>query len=277
MNAVYGMDFENKVHPYYAAQGEVRALETIRFSIPTHRGCYGECNFCSIAVHEGRTVSWRSKESILASAEAMTLEPDFRGIIQDLSGPTANMYGFECRVKLTKGACPDKRCLYPDVCPILPMTHAPQTELLKALRKVEGVRKVFVGSGIRYDMVMADGNHGEAYMQELVEHHVSGQLKLAPEHTQGSVLRLMGKPGLSSLLAFKKRFEEINKATGKDQYLTYYLIAAHPGCGDREMQALKEFFSDKMGILPEQVQIFTPTPSTYSSLMYYTGHGPFQR
>lgn len=275
MDAIYGMDFENAVHPYYATQGEVRALETIRFGIPTHRGCYGECNFCSIAVHEGRTVSWRSKESIIRSAELLTEERDFRGIIQDLSAPTANMYGFECKVKLTRGACPDKRCIYPEICPILPITHEPQTELLKALRQVEGVRKVFIGSGIRHDMVMADGNHGEAYMQEVVEHHVSGQLKLAPEHTEGKVLRLMGKPSLSSMLSFKKRFDELSKAVHKPQYLTYYLIAAHPGCDDQDMLALKQFCSDKLGILPEQVQVFTPTPSTYSSLMYYTGIDPF--
>ena len=275
LDAVYSLDFEHAVHPYYAAQGEVRALETIRFSIPTHRGCYGECNFCAIAVHEGRTVTWRSQDSILKEAQEMTQRPGFKGIIQDLSGPTANMYGFECAAKLTRGACPEKRCLYPSICPLLGVNHAPQTELLQSLRKLEGVRKVFIGSGIRHDLVLEDGNHGEAYLQELVQHHVSGQLKLAPEHTQPGVLKLMGKPSINSTLAFKRRYDAINQAAGKKQFLTYYLIAAHPGCNDADMQALKHFFSEKLALLPEQVQIFTPTPSTYASLMYYTEMDPF--
>ena len=276
MDAVYALPFEYAVHPYYAAQGEVRALETIQFSIPTHRGCYGECNFCAIAVHEGRRVTWRSKASILAEARAMRDRPGFRGIIHDLSGPTANMYGFECHVKAHRGACQDKSCIYPQVCPLLGLTHAPHTGLLKAVRQVEGVRKVFVGSGIRHDLVMADAEHGASYMEELVGHHVSGQLKLAPEHSQPAVLRQMRKPGTDSLLAFKQRFEAINQRLGKEQYLTYYIIAAHPGCSDGDMLALRQFASENLGVLPEQVQIFTPTPSTYSSLMYYTGKDPFR-
>jgi uncharacterized radical SAM protein YgiQ len=275
LDAVYGLDYEHAVHPFYAAQGEVRAMETIRFSIPTHRGCYGECNFCAIAVHEGRTVNWRSQGSIINEARQMTKRDGFKGIIQDLSGPTANMYGFECHVKQMRGACPDKRCIYPEICPLLPIDHAPQTELLQALRKLDGVRKVFVGSGLRHDMVMADGNHGPAYLQELVAHHVSGQLKLAPEHTQPGVLKRMGKPGPNSLLAFKKRFDALSETVRKKQFLSYYLIAAHPGCTDADMLALKQFASQKLEVLPEQVQIFTPTPSTYASLMYYTEMDPF--
>jgi uncharacterized radical SAM protein YgiQ len=275
LDEVYVMDFEHAVHPFYAAQGEVRAMETIRFAIPTHRGCYGECNFCSIAVHEGRTVSWRSQESILDEARQMTRRPGFKGNIQDLSGPTANMYGFECHVKGMRGACPDKHCLYPDICPILGVTHAPQVELLRELRKIEGIRKVFIGSGIRHDMVLADGNYGDEYLRELVGHHVSGQLKLAPEHTQPSVLKRMGKPGTATLLAFKRRFDDLSASVRKQQFLTYYLIAAHPGCTDHDMEALKDFASEKLGILPEQVQVFTPTPSTYASLMYYTEMDPF--
>ena len=275
MDAVYALPFEHAVHPYYAAQGEVRALETIQFSIPTHRGCYGECNFCAIAVHEGRRVAWRSKASILTEARAMKDRPGFKGIIHDLSGPTANMYGFECNVKARRGACQDKSCIYPQVCPLLGLTHAPHTGLLKALRQVEGVRKVFIGSGIRHDLVMADEEHGASYMEELVGYHVSGQLKLAPEHSQPSVLKHMRKPGTESLLAFKQRFEAINQRLGKEQYLTYYMIAAHPGCTDGDMLSLRQFASEKLGVLPEQVQIFTPTPSTYSSLMYYTEKDPF--
>ncbi|HQH57398.1 MAG TPA: YgiQ family radical SAM protein [Anaerolineaceae bacterium] len=275
MDEVYALTFEHAVHPYYAAQGEVRALETIQFSIPTHRGCYGECNFCAIAVHEGRRVAWRSKASILAEARAMKDRPGFHGIIHDLSGPTANMYGFECQLKARRGACQDKSCIYPQVCPLLGLTHAPHTGLLKALRQVEGVRKVFIGSGIRHDLVMADDEHGGSYMEELVGHHVSGQLKLAPEHSQPEVLKHMRKPGTESLLAFKQRFEAINQRLGKEQYLTYYLIAAHPGCTDGDMLSLRQFASEKLGVLPEQVQIFTPTPSTYASLMYYTEKDPF--
>ncbi|HNW95204.1 MAG TPA: YgiQ family radical SAM protein, partial [Anaerolineaceae bacterium] len=275
MDAVYALPFEHAVHPYYAAQGEVRALETIRFSIPTHRGCYGECNFCAIAVHEGRRVAWRSKASILAEARAMKDRPGFHGIIHDLSGPTANMYGFECRVKAHRGACADKSCIYPEVCPLLGLTHAPHTGLLKAVRQVEGIHKVFVGSGIRHDLVMADEEHGASYMEELVGHHVSGQLKLAPEHSQPSVLKYMRKPGTDSLLTFKQRFDAISERVGKEQYLTYYIIAAHPGCTDSDMVALRKFASEKLGVLPEQVQIFTPTPSTYSSVMYYTEKDPF--
>ena len=275
LDAVYELDYEHAVHPYYAAQGEVRAMETIRFSIPTHRGCYGECNFCAIAVHEGRTVNWRSQASIINEAKAMTKRKGFKGNIQDLSGPTANMYGFECRVKTTRGACPEKRCLYPSICPLLPINHAPQTELLQALRKLEGVRKVFVGSGLRHDMVLADANHGEAYLQELVGYHVSGQLKLAPEHTQANVLKRMGKPGPNSLLAFKKRFDALSESVRKHQFLAYYIIAAHPGCSDGDMLALRDFAAQNLQLLPEQVQIFTPTPSTYASLMYYTEIDPF--
>ncbi len=275
MDEVYSLPFEYAVHPYYAAQGEVRAMDTIRFSIPTHRGCYGECNFCAIAVHEGRRVSWRSQESIVAEARSMPKRPNYKGIISDLSAPTANMYGFECRVKAERGACPDKSCIYPEPCPLLGLTHAPHTRLLKALRQVEGVRKVFIGSGIRHDLVMADSKHGDAYLEELVGHHVSGQLKLAPEHTQPGVLAAMRKPGPESLLAFKRRFETLSEQIGKDQYLTYYLISAHPGCTRQDMIALQQFAGDQLGVLPEQVQIFTPTPSTYSSLMYYTEQDPF--
>jgi len=275
MDAVYALPFEHAVHPYYAAQGEVRALETIRFSIPTHRGCYGECNFCAIAMHEGRRVTWRSQESILAEARQMPARQGFKGIINDLSGPTANMYGFECALKERRGACPEKSCIYPQVCPLLGLTHEHQIALLKALRQVPGVRKVFISSGIRHDLVMADAEYGEEYLYELVNYHVSGQLKLAPEHSQPAVLRRMRKPSVQSLLAFKQRFDALSKAAGKKQFLTYYLIAAYPGCTQEDMFALKRFASEKLGVLPEQVQIFTPTPSTYASLMYYTEKDPF--
>lgn len=275
LDEVYATDWERAQHPYYAQQGDVKALETIQFSIPTHRGCYGECNFCAIAIHEGRTVSSRSEASILVEAEQMTHHPAFKGIIRDIGGPTANMYQVECAKKIHSGACPDKRCIFPEICPVLKINHTPQVTLLRKIRSIPGVRKVFVGSGIRYDMVMADQACGLTYMKELVQHHVSGQLKVAPEHTDPYILQMMGKPSPQSLNQFKRKFEEISKEAGKDQFLTYYLIAAYPGCSDREMNKLKEYATSQLHISPEQVQVFTPTPSTYASVMYYTEKDPF--
>lgn len=277
LDDVYDLDFQRAQHPYYEEQGKVKALETIKFSIPTHRGCYGECSFCAIAVHEGRTVRWRSQQSIQNEARQLTRLPDFKGYILDVGGPTANMYGFECEKKLSQGSCPKKHCLYPEVCPLLKVDHGPQLELLKEIRRIEGVKKVFVASGIRYDMLLSDQKKGTQYLQEVVEHHVSGQMKVAPEHTQDGVLKHMGKPGTQSLLEFKDMFDRNSRAAGKKQFLTYYLIAAHPGCSEEDMKDLKRFTTRKLKINPEQVQIFTPTPSTYSSLMYYTELDPFTR
>ncbi|MBI4732708.1 MAG: YgiQ family radical SAM protein [Chloroflexi bacterium] len=275
LDAVYALGFERAQHPYYEAQGKVRALETIGFSVSTHRGCYGECSFCAIAVHEGTTVRWRSPESILAEAEGLTQHPAFKGYISDLGGPTANMYGFECRKKLAKGICTDKRCVYPEVCPAMKVNHQPQIDLLRKVRSLPGVKKVFVASGLRYDMILSDQACGDAYLREIVEHHVSGQLKIAPEHTEAHVLDAMGKPGPQALLQFKQKFDALSRQAGKPQFLTYYMIAAHPGCSTGDMMKLKKFTSEKLHINPEQVQIFTPTPSTYDSLMYHTEPDPF--
>jgi uncharacterized radical SAM protein YgiQ len=275
LDEVYALNFERKQHPYYESQGSVRALETIRFSIPTHRGCYGECNFCAIAVHEGRTVTSRSEDSILAEAQAFTRDPDFKGIIQDVGGPTANMYAMDCAKKFKTGACPDKRCLFPDICPVLKVDHARQVTLLKKIRQIPGIRKAFVGSGIRYDMVLADKTSGLDYLREIVQFHTSGQLKIAPEHSEPAVLRLMGKPPVGSITRFKETFDRLSKAAGLKQFLTYYLIAAYPGSSDREMRMLRDFASRELKVHPEQVQVFTPTPSTYASVMYYTERDPF--
>lgn len=277
LDAVYALDYERAAHPFYARQGEIRALETIRFSITSHRGCYGECNFCAITVHQGRTVRWRSIASIVREVEHIARQPHsgFRGVIQDVGGPTANMYGFECHRKLERGACPHRRCLYPQVCPQLKVNHRQQIALLRRLRKVEGVRHVFVASGVRYDLVLADRGHGEAYLRVLVAHHISGQMKVAPEHSEPHVLARMGKPDVSVLRAFKRRFERLTRAMGKRQFLTYYLIAAHPGCTAQDMVRLRRWIGRQLHIRPEQVQIFTPTPSTYSTLMYYTERDPF--
>jgi uncharacterized radical SAM protein YgiQ len=276
LDEVHELDYERAQHPFYGRMGSIKALETIRFSLTTHRGCYGECNFCSIAVHQGRTVRWRSAGSIEREARRLTQYADFRGIIQDVGGPTANMYGFECEKKCARGSCADKRCLTPEICPQLPVDHGRQLALLKRLRKIEGVKKVFVSSGIRYDLVLADDRQGVPYLREVVRHHTSGQMKVAPEHTEEHVLRRMGKPGgKGSLLRFRDLFTKLTQAAGKEQFLTYYLIAAHPGCTQADMRALKRFASRQLKISPEQVQIFTPTPSTYSSLMYHTEMDPF--
>ncbi|MBN2301349.1 MAG: YgiQ family radical SAM protein [Lentisphaerae bacterium] len=275
LDAVYELDYERNVHPSDRKRGEVRALNTIRFSITTHRGCYGECNFCSIAVHQGRAVRWRSKRSILAEARIIAAHPDFKGTIWDVGGPTANMYGIECNRKAKSGACPDKRCLFPKVCSELDVDHGEQVLLLKALREIKGVKKIVVSSGIRYDMVLADKKNGMSYLREAVRHHVSGQMKVAPEHSEPDVLEKMGKPAREAIIEFKKRFDKCTKEAGKDQYLTYYLIAAHPGCTHKDMLRLRSFALKELRLLPEQVQIFTPTPSTYSSLMYWTERDPF--
>lgn len=275
LDAIHDMSFTRDVHPYYRKQGVVRALDTIRFSITTHRGCYGECNFCAIAVHQGRTISSRSSASVLREAAALINLPGFKGNIADVGGPTANMYGIECDKKLSSGSCTNKRCLYPAKCRQLKVDHTRQRELLKLLRKIPAVKKVFIASGIRYDMVLDDAVCGAAYLKDIVEHHVSGQLKIAPEHTEDSVLKRMGKPGSKYLQAFKEAFDNLNKKMHKKQFLTYYLIAAHPGCDESAMIKLKTFTSRELKINPEQVQIFTPLPSTYSTLMYYTGIDPF--
>ena len=276
LDTVHELDYERAQHPFYERVGPIKALETIRFSLTTHRGCYGECNFCSIAVHQGRTVRWRSAGSIEREARRLTQYPDFRGIIQDVGGPTANMYGFECKKKRAQGSCADKRCLTPDICSQLPIDHGKQLALLKRLRKIEGVKKVFVSSGIRYDLVLADEKQGVPYLREVVRHHTSGQMKVAPEHTEEHVLRRMGKPDDKGLLLrFRDLFYKLTRMAGKEQFLTYYLIAAHPGCTKADMRALKRFASRQLKINPEQVQVFTPTPSTYSSLMYHTEMDPF--
>ncbi|MEQ8213652.1 MAG: YgiQ family radical SAM protein [Smithellaceae bacterium] len=274
LDMIYALNFTRAVHPFYQAQGKVQAMDTIRFSITSHRGCFGECNFCSIGVHEGRAVISRSENSIISEAQKLAALPDFKGYILDVGGPSANMYGMNCRRKQTQGGCPHKRCLYPHVCANLNVDHEKQINLLRRLRKIKGVRKVFVASGIRYDLLLADKKHCLNYMQELVAHHISGQLKVAPEHTSEKILKIMGKPGIEALLEFKAIFEKLNRDAGCRQFLTYYFIAAHPGCTDGDMRDLKAFASRKLKIHPRQVQIFTPTPSTYSSLMYWTGIDP---
>ncbi|MCP4671748.1 MAG: YgiQ family radical SAM protein [Desulfobacula sp.] len=275
LDHIHSLGFERDLHPYYKKNGSVRALETIQFSIPIHYGCYGECNFCAISVHQGQTVRFRSEKSIIDEAKTICLLKNFKGYITDLGGPTANMYGFECKKKLAKGACHDKRCLFPAPCKSLVPDHSKQIQLIKKIEQLPGIKKVFINSGIRYDLILNDKKHGNTYLKKIVKDNVSGQMKVAPEHTSPHVLKMMGKQNIDLLLKFKNRFDSLSKKSGKKQFLTYYLIAAHPGCKIKDMQNLKEFTTKKLRITPEQVQIFTPTPSTWSTLMYYTGINPF--
>lgn len=275
LDAIYDMDFERDLHPYYKQFGQVRALDTIKFSISTHRGCYGECNFCAISVHEGTTVSWRSEKSIIREAKLMAAHPDFKGYILDVGGPTANMYGFECEKKLSSGRCTNKRCMDPKICSMLKPDHEKQITLLKSLREIKGIKKIFISSGIRYDLLLGDKKNGEKYLKEIILHHISGQLKIAPEHTEEKILHLMGKPGTKPLLEFVDKFYKHTAAAGKEQYITYYFMVSHPGCNEDDIKKMRLFISNKLKINTEQVQIFTPTPSTYSTLMYYTEINPF--
>ena len=275
LDAIYGLEYERDVHPYYKKDGHVKALDTIKFSVTTHRGCYGECNFCAIAVHQGRTVVSRTETSIINEVTDLTKDKNFKGYISDVGGPTANMYQVECNKKLNHGSCSHKRCLYPETCKALKLDHSSQISLLRKLKSIDKVKKIFIASGIRYDMILDDNKNGDKYLEEIIKDHISGQMKIAPEHTEDKILSLMGKQGKSILKEFKNRFYELNKKHDKKQFLTYYLIAAHPGCNEKDMLDLKRFASSELKISPEQVQIFTPTPSTYSTLMYYTEMDPF--
>ncbi|MCI5180336.1 MAG: YgiQ family radical SAM protein, partial [Candidatus Electrothrix sp. AW3_4] len=259
LDHIHSLNYQLDLHPLHQQQGRVRALETIRFSLTTHRGCYGECNFCAIAVHQGRTIVQRTRKSLVAEARLLTWHPAFKGRIHDVGGPTANMYGVECRKKLNKGSCPEKRCLFPEKCKAMQVDHSEQLRLLEELRQLKGVRQVVVSSGIRYDLILADRKNGLNYLRQVVRHHVSGQMKVAPEHCQEHVLACMGKPGQESLVHFRELFYRMTAQEGLKQFLTYYIIAAHPGCRQQDMQALKRFAQKELKVLPRQVQIFTPT------------------
>ena len=274
LDAVHDIPYMLDAPPSIRAQGAIRALDTIRFAVTTHRGCYGNCRFCAIAVHQGRRVVSRSPDSIVGEVARFARHPRFRGTVADVGGPTANMYAIDCARKEKEGACPHKDCLFPSVCPALKPDHSAQLALLKRLRSLPGVKHVFVASGLRPDLIAADAAHGCDYVEALARHHVSGQLKLAPEHVVDHVLAAMGKPGVESLLRFKDRFDAASRRCGKRQFLTYYFIAAHPGCTEGDMLALKRFAQTLLNLHPEQVQIFTPTPLTASTAMYYTGLDP---
>lgn len=278
MDAVSALPFTRELHPYHRPQGAVKCLETIKFSIMTHQGCWGECNFCAIGVHQGRTIRTRSEESILKEATQFTEYKDFKGIISDVGGPTANMYGYECAKKLKHGTCDHQRCVDDTyLCKSMKVDHTRVINLLRRLREVRGIKKAFVASGVRYDLINEDKRQGYEYLKEMVKHHISGQMKVAPEHTSDHVLHLMNKPGKQTLVDFKKLYDQLNREEGKKQFLTYYLIAAHPGCTEKDMHDLKRFTSDELKMNPEQAQVFTPTPGTYSAVMYYTEMDPATR
>lgn len=268
LDHVYELPFTRHAHPSYRAP--VPALAPVKFSIVSHRGCFASCSFCALTHHQGRIVQSRSIESVVREVERMAGMPDFRGIVQDVGGPTANMYGMNCEMWQKNGACADRICTYP-LCRSLDTGHAQQVELLRRLRDIPGVKKVFVGSGVRYDLVLADPSE---YLRELCEHHISGQLKVAPEHVTPHVTNVMHKPSRQVFEEFRGKFEAVNKELGKKQYLIPYFMSGHPGCTVEDMVELAEYIRDHE-LYTEQVQDFTPTPMTASTCMYYTGLNPF--
>lgn len=272
LDRIYELPFTRAYHPSYEALGGVPGIEEVRFSIIHNRGCFGYCNFCSIALHQGRRITCRSEDSVIREAEKIAAMPDFKGYIHDVGGPTANFRRPSCDKQLSKGLCMGKKCLAPEPCPALKVDHTEYLHMLRRLRKVRGVKRVFIRSGIRYDYLMQDKN--DEFMRELIKYHVSGQLKVAPEHCSAAVLDKMGKPHIEAYKAFLKRFYEITKSIGKEQYLVPYLMSSHPGSTLKEAVELALFLKENK-IRPEQVQDFYPTPGTISTAMFYTGLDPY--
>lgn len=273
MDDVYDLPYARRWHPMYDAAGGIPAFSEVKFSLVSSRGCFGGCSFCALTFHQGRIVQTRSHESILREARLLVQDPDFKGYIHDVGGPTADFRQPACAKQLTKGACPNRQCLWPEPCPHLVADHSDYIRLLRELRAIPGVKKVFIRSGIRFDYILADKKHGEEFLRELCEYHVSGQLKVAPEHVSAPVLSLMGKPAPSVYGKFVERYRKMNEKLGKKQYLVPYLISSHPGSTLSDAVMLAEAVRDA-GYLPEQVQDFYPTPATVSTCMYYTGIDP---
>ena len=271
MDEVYALPYMRNYHPCYEAEGGIPAIREIKFSLISNRGCFGACSFCALTFHQGRIIQARSHESLVEEAKLLTEEPDFKGYIHDVGGPTANFRFPACEKQLTKGACPNRQCLFPEPCKNIRADHSDYISLLRKLRAIPKVKKVFIRSGIRFDYVLADKNR--AFLRELCEYHVSGQLKVAPEHVADAVLKRMGKPKNSVYMQFVKEYKDMNKKIGKEQYLVPYLMSSHPGSTLKEAVELAEYLRD-LGYMPEQVQDFYPTPSTLSTCMYYTGLDP---
>lgn len=272
LDEVYSLPYERAYHPVYEKEGGVPSIEEVRFSLTHNRGCFGFCNFCSIALHQGRRVTCRSEQSVIDEAKKLTQIPDFKGYIHDVGGPTANFRGPSCEKQLTMGLCKGKKCLAPAPCKNLHVDHTEYLHMLRELRKLPKVKKVFIRSGIRYDYLIEDKD--EEFMRELIEHHVSGQLKVAPEHCSAAVLDKMGKPHIEAYKRFQKKFYEITKQKGKEQYLVPYLMSSHPGSTLKDAVELAMFLKENK-IHPEQVQDFYPTPGTLSTCMFYTELDPY--
>ncbi len=272
LDAVYDLPFMRSYHPYYEKMGGVPAIAEVKFSLAHNRGCFGACNFCSIAYHQGRQIATRSHDSVLREAEKLTKLPDFKGYIHDVGGPTANFRFPSCEKQLKSGLCAGKKCLAPKPCPNLTIDHSDYLELLRKIRRIKGIKKVFIRSGIRFDYLIEDKD--DEFFKELVTHHISGQLKVAPEHCSAQVLSAMGKPEIETYIRFKKRFYELTKSINKEQFLVPYLMSSHPGSTIKDAIELSLFLK-KEGLRPEQVQDFYPTPGTVSTCMYYTGLDPF--
>ncbi len=271
MDDVYDLPYMNNYHPIYEEAGGIPAISEIKFSLTSNRGCFGGCSFCALTFHQGRIIQTRSHESLIKEAERMTHDPDFKGYIHDVGGPTANFRHKSCAKQDKYGVCTNKQCLFPEPCRNLKVDHKDYVELLRKLEAVPGVKKVFIRSGIRFDYVMADSN--DEFLKELCEKHISGQLRVAPEHVSDNVLRMMGKPQNSVYEKFIDRYKRVNAKTGKQQYVVPYLMSSHPGSTLKEAVELAEYVRD-IGYMPEQVQDFYPTPSTISTCMYYTGVDP---
>lgn len=271
MDDVYALPYMRTYHPSYEKAGGVPAISEVKFSLVSNRGCFGGCSFCALTFHQGRIIQVRSHESIIEEAKMLTKEPDFKGYIHDVGGPTANFRAPACKKQLKHGACPNKQCLFPKPCDNLIADHRDYRALLKQLRALPGVKKVFIRSGIRFDYLLADKD--QSFLKELCEYHVSGQLKVAPEHISDAVLKYMGKPENSVYRRFVQSYQKMNEKIGRKQFLVPYLMSSHPGSTLKEAVELAEFLRD-FGYMPEQVQDFYPTPSTLSTCMYYTGIDP---
>ena len=272
LDYVYSLPYERYYHPCYENEGGVPAIEEVEFSITHNRGCFGACNFCSIAFHQGRAITCRSKESIINEAKLLTENPHFKGYIHDIGGPTANFRIPSCTKQKDHGMCPSKKCLAPKPCPALNVDHSEYLDILRTVRQLPKIKKVFIRSGIRYDYLLEDNN--KDFIYDLIKHHVSGQLKVAPEHCSASVLYKMGKPHIEAYIRFSKEYFKITKQIGKEQYLVPYLMSSHPGSTLKDAIELAEFLRDNK-IRPQQVQDFYPTPGTISTCMYYTGIDPY--
>lgn len=271
MDAVYALPYMRNYHPSYEEKGGVPAIAEIKFSLISNRGCFGGCSFCALTFHQGRTVQTRSHESIIEEAKLLIKDPDFKGYIHDVGGPTANFRHPSCQKQLQYGVCKNRQCLFPSPCKNLYVDHTDYLELLRSLRALPGVKKVFVRSGIRFDYLLADADN--TFFRELVEHHISGQLKVAPEHISDAVLKRMGKPENAVYERFIAKYKKLNQEMGKNQFVVPYLMSSHPGSTLKEAIELAEYLRD-LGYMPEQVQDFYPTPSTFSTVMYYTGIDP---